>query len=158
MKIPWGLQKVDRRRIGFDMDELNHFFSNFNLTIKFTSRISAKSMNFLDITVNIHFHILTTTKTNDNHIYLLYTSAYPHFCKYAIPCYQLLRLHLGRLCSDISDFTDTFCARDYRELILWETLRKISSITCTEASNPTLPLIKPNGSSHSAPIMLLFSK
>ncbi|BFZ15785.1 hypothetical protein BsWGS_18824 [Bradybaena similaris] len=129
------------------LDELNqfiHFFSSFNPAIKFTSHISTKSVNFLDITVNINFPRLTTTvfyKPTDSHSYLLYGSSHPASCKNAIPFSQLLRLR--RLCSDDSDFNDRshelldfFRARDYPEPILREALRKASSTTRTEALSP----------------------
>ncbi|BFY98099.1 hypothetical protein BsWGS_01139 [Bradybaena similaris] len=129
------------------LDELNqfiHFFSNFNLAIKFTSHISTKPANFLDIIVTINFPVLTTTvyyKPTDSHNYLLYGSSHPVPCKNAIPYSQLLRLR--RLCSDDSDFTDKahelldfFRARDYPDPLLHDDLRKVSSTTRTEALSP----------------------
>lgn len=91
------------------IDELHKFIKYLNdchQSIKFTSEISTKSVNFLDTTVKLNEnHTLSTTlytKPTDSHNYLLYDSCHPYHCKNGMPYSQFLRIR--RICSDDIDF------------------------------------------------------
>ena len=120
-------------------EELKDFISfcnNFHPTIKFTSEISGKSVNFLDMTISLNATNIGTTvfyKPTDSHSYLLYSSSHPPACKNAIPFSQLLRLR--RICQDDNDFWNKahellqfFRLRSYPEHILKSALHRIRTV------------------------------
>ena len=90
-------------------EQLNEFVHHLNSkheTIKFTEESSIKSINFLDITVNLDNNGQITTdlycKPTDSHNYLLFSSEHPRHILRGIPYSQLLRVR--RICSNITDF------------------------------------------------------
>ena len=62
------------------LDILHNFINNQHSNIIFTSNISTMSINFLDVTIDLHGgHIFTKayTKSTDTHTFLLYNSFHP---------------------------------------------------------------------------------
>ena len=93
----------------YGQDELTRFVTYLNSvheTIKFTCETSVKSVDFLDITIQISDNNdLKSTlfcKPTDTHNYLLYSSEHPRHLLNGIPYSQLLRVR--RICSDLSEF------------------------------------------------------
>ena len=90
-------------------DELTRsvtYLNSVHETIKFTCEHSIKSVDFLDVTIQIsETNQLNTTlfcKPTDTHNYLLYSSEHPRHLLNGIPYSQLLRVR--RICSDSSEF------------------------------------------------------
>ena len=93
----------------YGSDELTLFVKYLNSvheTIKFTCEHLVKSVNFLDITIQISdSNALKSTlfcKPTDTYNYLLYLSEHPRHLLNGIPYSQLFRVR--RICSDLSEF------------------------------------------------------
>jgi len=89
--------------------QLDQFLEHLNgchPTIKFTSDISTKEINFLDTTVRLdRDRKLYTTlycKPTDSHNYLSFTSSHPQHTKKSLPFSQLLRVR--RICTKLEDY------------------------------------------------------
>ena len=89
-------------------DELNKFVQHLNTSnenIKFTSEISDKELDFLDVKIKIASNVLVTDlyiKPTDRNTYLPYDSAHPKHCMRGLPYGQFLRIR--RICSREEDF------------------------------------------------------
>lgn len=91
-----------------DKASLLDFISKFNClhqSIKFTHDISQDTINFLDVTLQVHGNSLATTvykKPTDRQQYLHFDSNHPRHCKVGIPYSQAYRYR--RICSDVQEF------------------------------------------------------
>ena len=85
------------------LDEFVTYLNACHISIKFTAEISAKQINFLDITMTVsdNSKIITShyTKPTD---YLLYSSEHPRHLLHGIPYSQFLRA--CRICTNTIDF------------------------------------------------------
>ena len=120
--------------------ELNSFLealNSFHETIKFTSEVSATSVNFLDVTVHKDnqgkLHTSLYTKPTDSHLYLHYSSFHPKHQKQSLPYSQALRL--CRICSDAisynkaaQDMYKNFIQRGYPTHLVRNALTKALAI------------------------------
>ena len=107
-----------------------------------TYDISDASVNFLDISISITQHGLTTDilyKVIDTYSYLRYESAYPPSCKKCIPYSQFLRLR--RICNNDHTFerrsdemSEFFSQRGLPVENIKNSLRKASRFTQSEAN------------------------
>ena len=98
------------------LDVLHNFINSINnqhSNIIFTSNISTTSVNFLDVTIDLHGgHISTKTytKSTDTHAFLSYNSFHPRHIKQSIIYSQFLRYK--RICSNdeifLNDATKLF--------------------------------------------------
>ena len=98
------------------LDFLHNFINSINKqhsNIIFTSNISTTSVNFLDVTIDLHGgHISTKayTKSTDTHAFLSCSSFHPRHIKQSIICSQFLRYK--RICSNdeifLNDATKPF--------------------------------------------------
>ena len=98
------------------LDRLHNFINNQHSKIIFTSNISTTSVNFLDVTIDLHGgHISTKTytKSTDTHAFLSYNSFHQRYIKQSIIYSQFLRYK--RICSndeiflnDATNFLNTF--------------------------------------------------
>jgi len=125
-------------------DFLTHL-NSCHRTIKFTSEISEKEVNFLDTTVKIDEHRKLYTdlfcKPTDSHNYLLYESAHPGHLKSSLPYSQLLRIR--RICTHLSDFDKNavmigkhFLRRNYPEDIVTQAIVKTRRMNREELLHP----------------------
>ena len=86
------------------LDLLHHFINSINnqhSNIIFTSNISTTSVNFLDVTIDLHGGNISTktyTKSTDTHAFLSYNSFHPSHIKQSITSSQFLRYK--RFCSN----------------------------------------------------------
>ena len=108
-----------------------------------TYDISDTSVNFLDISISMTKHGLTTVifyKDTDTHSYLRYESAHPPSCKKAIPYSQFLGLR--RICNNDQTFerrsnemSEYLSQRGFPVNTINNSLRKASKFTQSEAIN-----------------------
>ena len=86
------------------LDLLHNFINSINKqhsNIIYTSNISTTSVNFLDVTIDLHVgHISTKTytKSTETHAFLSYKSFHPRYIKQSIIYSQFLRYK--RICSN----------------------------------------------------------
>ena len=102
-----------------------------------TYDVSGTSVNFLDISISMTQHGLTTDifyKDTDTHSYLRYESAHPPSCKKGIPYSQFLRLR--RICNNDQTFerrsdemSEFFSHRGFPVNAIQNSLRKASKFT-----------------------------
>ncbi|KAJ8031993.1 hypothetical protein HOLleu_25387 [Holothuria leucospilota] len=139
-----------------ELEDFINYVNNFHPSLKFTHDISDATVNFLDISVFITSHGLTTDihyMETDSHSYLRYESAHPPSCKNSIPYSQLLRLR--RICGDDKTFesrskemAEFFWQRGYPEEIIGKGLKRASSLTQLQVlerketcNNARIPLV-----------------
>jgi hypothetical protein len=134
-----------------DKTSLELFLEHLNRchkTIKFTSDISADSVNFLDTSVKIddNRHVYTDLycKPTDSHNYLLYESSHPSHLKRSLPYSQFLRIR--RICTKLHDYDSNailiakhFIRRHYPVEIVEEALIKARRADRQSLLNPTRP-------------------
>ena len=98
-----GVAKGPKREV----EKFVEFVGSYCPFLKFTHEISPSSVTFLDVSLSIEHHELSSDihfKPTDSHNYLLYSSSHPQSCIKSIPYSQLLRAR--RICSDGIKFED----------------------------------------------------
>ena len=124
-----------------ELKDLMQYVNDFNPSLSNTYDISDTSVNFLDISISMTQHGLTTDifyKDTDTHSYLRYESAHPPSCKKGIPYSQFLRLRrirnndqtFERRSDEMSEF---FSQRGFPVNTIKNSLRKASKSTQSEA-------------------------
>ena len=119
--------------------QFEDFISNLNdqhPSIKFSHKISKKSIDFLDTTVyikNRRLHTTIFTKPTDKQNYLHYKSEHPLPLKNSIPFGQILRIK--RICSEAKEFMKNctkmlskFTLRGYPKIITQQAYHKTFSL------------------------------
>ena len=141
-------------------EDLQDFFehcNNYHPTIKFTTSVSDRAVNFLDVTVKISEGKISTdlyTKPTDKHLYLLSSSCHPRHCTRSIPKSQALRLR--RICSDdatfetrSSELSEHLTKRGYKKPIIKRVIEETRKINRNDTlryknkdkSNTRTPLV-----------------
>ena len=85
-----------------ELEDFMQYVNVFHPSLSYTYDASDTSDNFLDISISITKHGLTTDifyKDTDTHSYLRYESAHPPSCKKGIPYSQFCRL--SRICNNV---------------------------------------------------------
>ena len=89
-----------------ELDTFVQYLNSCHTTIKFTAETSPRTLNFLDITVNLEKDgtSLSTLycKPTDSHYYFLYSSEHQRHILNGIPYSQMLRVR--RICTKREDF------------------------------------------------------
>ena len=88
-----------------ELDYFIQYVNDFHPSLSYTYDISDTSVNFLDISIYMTQHGLTTDifyKDTDTHSYLRYQSVHPPSCKKGIPYSQFLGLR--RICNNDQNF------------------------------------------------------
>ena len=126
-----------------ELDDFMEYVNDFYPSLSYTYDISDTSVNFLDISISMTQHGLTTDifyKDTDTHSYLRYESAHPPSCKKGIPYSQFLWLR--RICNNDQTFerrsdemSDFFSQRRFPVNTIKNSLRKASKFTQSEAIN-----------------------
>ena len=126
-----------------ELEDFMQYVNEFHPSSNYTYDISDTSVNFLDISISMTQHGLTTDifyKDIDTHSYLRYESAHPPSCKQGIPYSQFLRLR--RICNNDQTFerrsdemSEFFSQRGFPVNTIKNSLRKASKITQSEAIN-----------------------
>ena len=128
-------------------EELEKFITYLNSlsdSIKFTSKISSTSIEFLDVNVTIQGGGLSTdlfVKETDTHQLLHYTSCHPFHTKKGIPYSQALRFR--RICSTEEQF-DARCdelrgwlnERGYDQQLVNSQIERAKAVDRNDALNP----------------------
>ena len=122
---------------------LKHF-NDFNPGLKFTSKISAHQLNFLDVIVRLQENEFLTNlycKKTNFHEYLNYDFCHSELMKRSSVCSQ--RLRIKRLCSDSKDcethlknLKKWFHDRDYPENIIDNQLKRVKYESKEELLRP----------------------
>ena len=134
-----------------DLDEFIKFCNDFSTSqnyksnIKFTSFISAKEVDFLDIKISINNGAIKTqlfTKSTAAHLYVHRLSDHPSHVIKSGPKSQFLRIR--RLCSDIKDydqhanqFQKFYQRRGYNVNNLKNTINEVRNMNRETLLNPT---------------------
>ena len=126
-----------------ELKDFMQYVNDFHPSLSYTYDISDTSVNFLDISISMTQHGLTTDifyKDTDTHSYLRYESAHPPSCKKGIPYSQFSRLR--RICSNDQTFerrsdemSEFFSQRGFPVNIIKNSLQKASKFTQSEAVN-----------------------
>ena len=126
-----------------ELEDFMQYVNDFHPSLSYTYDISDTSVNFLDISISMTQHGLTTDifyKDTDTHSYLRYESAHPPSCKKGIPYSQFLRLR--RICNNDQTFerrsnemSEFFSQRGFPVNTIKNSLRKASKFTQSEAIN-----------------------
>ena len=126
-----------------ELEDFMQYVNDFHPSLSYTYDISDTSVNFLDISISMTHHGLTTDifyKDTDTHSYLRYESAHPPSCKKGIPYSQFLRLR--RICNNDQTFerrsdemSEFFSQRGFPVSTIKNSLRKASKFTQSEAIN-----------------------
>ena len=127
-------------------DFIQHL-NNSHRSIKFTAETSKESVNFLDTTVTIKDHALSTdlyAKKTDTNNYLRFDSAHHPGCKRSLPYSQFLRIK--RICQDEERFkfhaekmAKTFEEKGYPKTLITEALKKASEKDRSQLLQPRIP-------------------
>ena len=117
---------------------------NYKSNIKFTSFISPKEVDFLDITISINSGTIKTqlfTKPTAAHLYVHRLSDHPNHVIKSGPKSQFLRIR--RLCSDIQDydkhasqFQTFYQKRGYNANNLRKTINEVKNMNREDLLNP----------------------
>ena len=124
-------------------DDFMQYVNDFHPSFSYTYDMSDNSVNFLDISISMTQHGLTTDifyKDTDTHSCHRHESAHPPSCKKVIPYSQLLRLrrisnndhNLERRSDEMSEF---FSQRGFPVNTIKNSLRMASKFKQSEASN-----------------------
>ena len=124
-----------------ELEDFMQYVNDFHPSLSYTYHISDTSVNFLDISISMTQHGLTTDisyKDTDTHSYLRYESAHPPSCKKGIPYSQFLGLRkicnndqTFKRCSD--EMSEIFSQRGFPVNTIKHSLRKASKFTQSEA-------------------------
>ena len=74
-----------------ELEDFIQYVNEFDPSLSYTYDISDTSVNFLDVSISMTQHGLTTDifyKDTDSHSYLIYESAHPPSCRKSIPYLQ----------------------------------------------------------------------
>ena len=88
-----------------ELEDLMQYVNDFHQSLSYTYDISDTSVNFIDISISMTQHGLTTDisyKDTDTHSYLRYELAHPPSCRKGIPYSQFIRLR--RICNNDQTF------------------------------------------------------
>ena len=90
-----------------ELEDFMQYVNDFHPSLSYTYDISYTSVKFLDISISMIQHGLTTDifyKDTDTHSYFRYESAHPPSCKKGIPYSHFLRLR--RICNNDQTLRD----------------------------------------------------
>ena len=126
-----------------ELDDFMLYVNDIHPSLGYTYDISDTSVNFLDISISMTQHGLTTDifyKDTDTHSYLRYESAHPPSCRKGIPYSQFSRLR--RICNNdqtserrSDEMSEFFSQIGFPVNTIKNSLRKASKFTQTEAIN-----------------------
>ena len=122
------------------LEEYHALANSIHPNIKVDLRMSCSSIDFLDVTVNLHNGFLATdlyTKPTDSNNYLHFSSDHPIHVKRAVPLNLAMRLK--RICSSHADYVKhkkdlktRLLARGYPESIINTSFRKADKTDRTQ--------------------------
>ena len=126
-----------------ELEDFIQYVNVFQPSLSHTNDISDTSVNFLDISISMTQHGLTSDifyKDTDTYSYLRYESAHPPSCKEGIPYSQFIRMR--RMCNNDQIFerhsqemSEFYSKRGCPVNTIKNSLRKASKFTQSEAIN-----------------------